>query len=67
MQVRLGDRVKAARGRMSREELAVRSGTSLPTIQRIETGKHSPRVETLRRIADALNCTMADLLRDEAS
>ena len=40
---------------LTQEELARRVGTSHSAISRIESGQHKTSVETLRRIADALN------------
>lgn len=41
--------------RLSQKQLAERVGTSHSAISRIETGQHATSVETLRRIASALN------------
>lgn len=40
---------------LSQKQLAQRVGTSHSAISRIETGQHATSVETLRRIATALN------------
>jgi len=40
---------------ISQEELARRVGTSASAIARLETGSHRPSVETLRRVAHALD------------
>lgn len=40
---------------LTQEELARRVGTSYSAISRIESGQHQTSVETLRRIARALN------------
>jgi transcriptional regulator with XRE-family HTH domain len=39
---------------LSQEELAERMGTSHSAISRIESGQHKTSVETLRRLAEAL-------------
>jgi ribosome-binding protein aMBF1 (putative translation factor) len=39
---------------LSQQELAERMGTSHSAISRIESGQHKTSVETLRRLADAL-------------
>lgn len=39
---------------LTQEELAVRVGTSYSQISRIESGRHKPSLETLRRIGEAL-------------
>jgi transcriptional regulator with XRE-family HTH domain len=40
---------------LTQEELARRVGTSHSAISRLESGQHKTSVETLRRIASALN------------
>src|SRR5258708_14767750 len=40
---------------VSQEELARRVGTSASAIARLESGQHRPSVETLRRVARALD------------
>lgn len=47
---------------MSREELGVKAGVSTRTIARIESGDHSPRFETITRLADALGVAPSALL-----
>ncbi|HEY8694626.1 MAG TPA: helix-turn-helix transcriptional regulator [Chloroflexota bacterium] len=41
---------------LTQQELAKLVGTSHSAISRIESGQHKTSVETLRRIAKALNC-----------
>lgn len=43
------------RAGISQEELARRVGTSKSAIVRLESGRHQPTVETLRRIAEAFD------------
>jgi DNA-binding XRE family transcriptional regulator len=43
------------RNNLTQQELAKRVGTSHSAISRIESGQHRTSVETLRRIAQALN------------
>lgn len=52
----LGDSPRSKNGgsRLSQSELADRMGTSHSAISRIEGGQHATTVETLRRLADAL-------------
>lgn len=45
----------------SQEELAIKSGLSLRTIQRIENRETEPRGDSLQRISRALNLSVADL------
>ena len=54
--IMVGSAVRAARRRagVSQTELAARSGTSQPSIARLEKGQVSPTVITLDRIARAL-------------
>jgi transcriptional regulator with XRE-family HTH domain len=48
---------RVARG-LSQKELAELCGTSQPAIARLESGAQAPRVDTLRRIAHALDCEL---------
>lgn len=49
---------------MTQEELAKKSGVSQPTISRLERYEHlgGLTLETLVKLADALNCSPLDLL-----
>lgn len=51
---RLAIKHRAALG-LSQEELAERMGTSHSAVSRIESGRHKTSVETLRRLAHALD------------
>jgi transcriptional regulator with XRE-family HTH domain len=53
---------RVARG-LSQKELAALCGTSQPAIARLESGAQAPRVDTLRRIAHALDCELLVALR----
>ena len=46
-------RVRTVEG-LSQQELARRMGTTKAAISRLESGRHRPTVETLRRLAEAL-------------
>jgi transcriptional regulator with XRE-family HTH domain len=48
---------------MSQEKLAERSLVDRQTINRIEMGHHSTRLDTLLLIADALGVPLTDLVR----
>jgi transcriptional regulator with XRE-family HTH domain len=48
---------------LSQKELAALCGTSQPAIARLESGAQAPRVDTLRRIAHALDCELELHLR----
>jgi transcriptional regulator with XRE-family HTH domain len=57
-------RKRKGRG-LTQEELAQRVKLTVSTIARLEQGRDSnPRLGTLRKIASALNCRVADLLAD---
>ena len=46
-------------------QLAKMAGLSRTTVARIECELHPPNITTLKRIADALDITMTDLVREE--
>jgi ribosome-binding protein aMBF1 (putative translation factor) len=48
---------------LSQQELAELCATTQPAIARLESGTHVPRLDTLRRIADALDCELVVRLR----
>jgi len=48
---------RAAKG-LSQRELAERCGTTQSAIARLERGGRPPRIDTLLRIADALECEL---------
>ncbi|MFF1480188.1 helix-turn-helix transcriptional regulator [Streptomyces sp. NPDC058301] len=60
----MGDRIRAARlwADLSQEQLAERTLVDRKTINRIELGHHSARIDTLFLIADALDVPLADLV-----
>ena len=63
----LKDRLREERRRaaLTQGELAEASGVGITTIVRIERGQITePRVSTLRKLADALDITPAQLLED---
>jgi len=45
--------------------LAKECGVSSPALSQIETGKRTPRVDLLSKLAKALRCDIEDLLRHE--
>ena len=54
-------RIKAE---LSQDKLSKLAGVTLYTITKIESGVTlDPRVETIKRIADALKCTVDELLK----
>jgi transcriptional regulator with XRE-family HTH domain len=65
---RIADQVveqRAARN-LSQRELAELVGTTQSAIARLEAGGRPPRIDTLLRIADALDCELAVELRPRA-
>jgi transcriptional regulator with XRE-family HTH domain len=58
-------RLRKERG-LAQEGLAFKAGLSTSTLSRIELGKHAPTVTTLRRIAGALDVTLAELLEPDS-
>jgi ribosome-binding protein aMBF1 (putative translation factor) len=48
---------------LSQKELADLCATSQPAIARLESGARPPRIDTLQRVANALDCELEVLLR----
>ena len=61
----VGDRIRAARlqAHLSQEKLAELAGVDRQAVNRIELARASPTLDTLLRIADALDTPLADLVR----
>lgn len=61
----IGQRIREARGqqRISQEKLGERCGVDRQTINRIEQGHVSTRIDTLMLIAAAIDVPLADLVR----
>lgn len=59
----MGLRIRVARvsRNVSQRQLADMVGKSLSTVSMYETGKRTPRVDTLKRIAEALDVSAAGL------
>jgi ribosome-binding protein aMBF1 (putative translation factor) len=53
---------RVARG-LSQAELAELTGTTQSAIARLESGRRAPRVDTLMRVANALDCALEVALR----
>ena len=49
---------------ISQEELATRAGLHRTYISLIERGKRTASIEVVRRVADALNTTMSELISE---
>ncbi|MFE4691284.1 helix-turn-helix transcriptional regulator [Streptomyces sp. NPDC056749] len=62
----IGTRIRAARAsrHLSQERLGEFADTDRQTINRIELGHVSTRIDTLMRIARALDMPLADLVRE---
>ena len=63
-EVSLGAQIRAQRerARLTQEGLAQRTGLDQAVISRIEGGKVRPRIDTLRKFADALDVSVSELL-----
>jgi len=61
----LGTRIaeERARRRVSQRELAELTGTTQSAVSRLEGGGRVPRLDTLLRVANALDCTLEVSLR----
>lgn len=46
---------------LTQAEMARRTGIARPNICRIESGKHTPAIETLARLCAAFGCTVGEL------
>jgi ribosome-binding protein aMBF1 (putative translation factor) len=66
---RIADQVQAQRTArsLSQRELAELVGTTQSAIARLEAGGRPPRIDTLLRIADALDCELTVELRPRAT
>lgn len=60
------DERRRAKG-LTRQELADASGVSRSTIYRLEAGKAQGSLPALRKLALALDCSVADLLEEPQS
>ena len=60
----MGEKLKAARiaAGLSQAQLAEAVGCLQKDISRYESGKHEPRALTLKKMAQALGCSMDDLV-----
>ena len=56
--------IKLARQRaeMTQEELATKIGTTQKDISRWENGERNPKIDKLKKIAEALDCIIDDLV-----
>lgn len=51
-------RIARVRKNLSQEELADRAGITVDTVSRIETGRHDPRIKTLRLLGRVLDVSL---------
>jgi transcriptional regulator with XRE-family HTH domain len=49
---------------LTQDQIAERVGVDIATVSRYETGTTLPSLVTLEMLADALHCTMAELLAE---
>jgi transcriptional regulator with XRE-family HTH domain len=65
----IGQKVRASRERKGwrQEDLALESGIARPNIARLEIGRHSAHLSTLRRVAKALDVQIDWLLKAPAA
>lgn len=66
--MRPGDKIRKIREAigMSLSQLAERSGVSENTILNVEMGRVDPKLQTLKRIADAMSTTVEHLIKEAA-
>lgn len=58
----LNCRERRANLKMSQAELSKRSGVAVSHLSKIENGLGNPTLEVMEAIADALDCSLVDLL-----
>ncbi|MGI5855927.1 MAG: helix-turn-helix domain-containing protein [Candidatus Merdivicinus sp.] len=60
----ISEKIREARSKagLTQQQLADKLGVSQQYIANYESGKHYPKIQTLQKIADALEVSMADLL-----
>lgn len=61
--MQIGRRLKSLREQkgLTQEELAARAGAGISHLSRVENGRVAPTLGTLRKLAAALECDVADL------
>jgi transcriptional regulator with XRE-family HTH domain len=60
--VSVGTTIKLLRGERPQEDVAHEAGISTSTLSRLERGLHQPSLPTLRKLATALDVSLADLI-----
>lgn len=60
----IGQKIKQARLQkgLTQKQLGAKSGSTQQMIAQYENGKHTPKIDTLNHIADALDISLTDLL-----
>jgi transcriptional regulator with XRE-family HTH domain len=58
-------RAKRLERGLTQEALCERAGLSLDAVTRIERGSRVPKLDTLERLADALDVSLVDLVRSD--
>lgn len=60
----LGERVRLIREAcgMTQQQLAEKTNMHRPNISRLESGKHTPTLDVLRRVCAALQCDMWEVI-----
>lgn len=69
IRVRFGRRLREVRTEqeISQEKLAAAAGLARNFISMVETGKRNVTIATVQKLANALECRMADLMPDAES
>ena len=62
----VGTTIKLLRGERPQEDVAQEAGISTSTLSRVERGLHQPSLPTLRKLAVALDVSLAELIDDAA-
>jgi transcriptional regulator with XRE-family HTH domain len=60
--VSVGTTIKLLRGERPQEDVAHEAGISTSTLSRVERGLHQPSLPTLRKLAAALDVSLAELI-----
>lgn len=62
----IGSRIRARREKLgfSQSDCASKAGMHQPNLSLIENGEMSPDISTLERLAGALDCRVADFLKE---
>lgn len=58
----VGTTIKLLRGERPQEDVAHAAGISTSTLSRLERGLHQPSLPTLRKLAAALDVSLAELI-----